>query len=299
MRWWKIMTNKTIGEALRDIRKIKGMTQSDVANKELTRSSITKIETNKMNPSYEKIMVFCQQLGVNLAEVVYYQHNKSVSEREMLFYEFRNLKLSVYEDPLLSLIRKMDDYLSREKDIMIFELRAILKGAKYLNDSNDIERAKKEVSFIWNRLEKQDEWFEFDVLLISNIIYVFDLDTLIILGEKLIDEVEKNKYLISYNRLKTVLMMNIALFLKQKGRMDLVKKYLDKGIEFSYKNNDLVSAYLGKYRLAEYYLYIGEYEKAEDMNSEAVSFFEEINDEALLEDIRFDWNDIKGKLKLD
>ncbi|WP_088808925.1 MULTISPECIES: helix-turn-helix domain-containing protein [unclassified Listeria] len=293
------MTNKTIGEALRDIRKIKGMTQSDVANKELTRSSITKIETNKMNPSYEKIMVFCQQLGVNLAEVVYYQHNKSVSEREMLFYEFRNLKLSVYEDPLLSLIRKMDDYLSREKDIMIFELRAILKGAKYLNDSNDIERAKKEVSFIWNRLEKQDEWFEFDVLLISNIIYVFDLDTLIILGEKLIDEVEKNKYLISYNRLKTVLMMNIALFLKQKGRMDLVKKYLDKGIEFSYKNNDLVSAYLGKYRLAEYYLYIGEYEKAEDMNSEAVSFFEEINDEALLEDIRFDWNDIKGKLKLD
>jgi transcriptional regulator with XRE-family HTH domain len=293
------MTNKTIGEALRDIRKIKGMTQNDVANKELTRSSITKIETNKMNPSYEKIMVFCQQLGVNLSEVVYYQHNRSVSEREMLFYEFRNLRVSVYEDPLLTLIGKMDDYLSREKDIMIFELRAILRGAKYLNDSNDIERAKKEVNFIWDRLEKQDEWFEFDVLLISNIIYVFDLDTLIILGEKLMDEVEKNKYLISYNRLKTVLMMNIALFLKQKGRMDLVKKYLDKGIEFSYKNNDLVSAYLGKYRLAEYYLYIGEYEKAEDMNSKAVSFFEEINDEALLEDIRFDWNDIKGKLKLD
>ncbi|MBC6179076.1 transcriptional regulator, partial [Listeria welshimeri] len=41
---------KTIGEALRDIRKIKGMTQNDIVTKKLTRSSIAKIETNKVNP---------------------------------------------------------------------------------------------------------------------------------------------------------------------------------------------------------------------------------------------------------
>ncbi|HBJ8795165.1 TPA: helix-turn-helix transcriptional regulator, partial [Listeria monocytogenes] len=160
---------KNIGEALSEIRKIKGLTQNDIATENLTRSSITKIETNKMNPSYEKIMIFCKRMGVTLSEVIYYQKDRNVSEQEMLFYEFRNLKLSVYEDPLNELIKKMEEYLQREDDSMIFELRAILVGLKIFSETNDIELAKKEVDFIWKRLEKQDYWFEFDVLIIANI----------------------------------------------------------------------------------------------------------------------------------
>lgn len=205
---------KTIGEALGEIRKIKGMTQSDVATLDLTRSSITKIETNKTNPSYDKIMIFCRRLGVSLSEVIYYQNNRTVNEHDMLLYEFRNLKISVYEEPLTNLIEKMDDYLSRVQDTMIFELSAILKALKLFTETNDIELAKKEVKFIWDRLEKQDYWFEFDVLLIANIIHVFDLETLIRMGERVLIEIDRNKYLMTYNRLRVVLMLNIALFFK-------------------------------------------------------------------------------------
>ncbi|MBF2389863.1 helix-turn-helix transcriptional regulator [Listeria seeligeri] len=290
---------KTIGEALSEIRKIKGLTQHDIATENLTRSSITKIETNKMNPSYEKIMIFCKRMGVTLSEVIYYQKDRNVSEQEMLFYEFRNLKLSVYEDPLNVLIKKMEEYLQREEDSMIFELHAILVGLKIFSETNDIELAKKEVDFIWKRLEKQDYWFEFDVLIIANIIYIFDLDTLIRVGEKILLEIDRNKYLINYNRLKIVLMFNIALFLKSYDRMDLVEKFLIRGIEYAYQNNDLISAYLGEYRFAEYKLFVGEIEEANNLYNKCVNFFEVIKDVDVLEDIKKDWKEYKGKLNLD
>ncbi|HBJ9162202.1 helix-turn-helix domain-containing protein [Listeria seeligeri] len=290
---------KNIGEALSEIRKIKGLTQNDIATENLTRSSITKIETNKMNPSYEKIMIFCKRMGVTLSEVIYYQKDRNVSEQEMLFYEFRNLKLSVYEDPLNELIKKMEEYLQREDDSMIFELRAILVGLKIFSETNDIELAKKEVDFIWKRLEKQDYWFEFDVLIIANIIYIFDLDTLIRVGEKILLEIDRNKYLINYNRLKIVLMFNIALFLKSYDRMDLVEKYLIRGIEYAYQNNDLISAYLGEYRFAEYKLFVGDIEEANNLYNKCVNFFEVIKDVDVLEDIKKDWKEYRGKLNLD
>ncbi|MBC1506309.1 helix-turn-helix transcriptional regulator [Listeria sp. FSL L7-1509] len=290
---------KTIGETLSEIRKIKGLTQNEIATDDLTRSSITKIENNKMNPSYEKIMIFCNKLGITLSEVIYYQKNRNVSEQEMLFYEFRNLKLSVYEDALNRLIKKMEEYLTRENDNMIFELRAILVGLKTFADTNDIELAKKEVDFIWKRLEKQDYWFEFDVLIIANIIYIFDLDTLIRVGEKILLEIDRNKYLINYNRLKIVLVFNIAHFLKSYDRMDLAGKYLTRGIEYSYQNGDLISAYIGEYRLAEYKLYLGDIEEANNLYKKCINFFEVINDIAVLEDIKNDWIEYRKKLNLD
>lgn len=70
--------NKTIGEALRDIRKIKGFTQNEIVTNNLSRSTIAKIETNLINPTYNRIIIFCKQINVSLEEVIYYQHNYSV-----------------------------------------------------------------------------------------------------------------------------------------------------------------------------------------------------------------------------
>ncbi|MCJ1722715.1 helix-turn-helix domain-containing protein [Listeria ivanovii] len=54
--------NKTIGEALRDIRKIKGFTQNEIVTNNLSRSTIAKIETNLINPTYNRIIIFASKL---------------------------------------------------------------------------------------------------------------------------------------------------------------------------------------------------------------------------------------------
>ncbi|EAF3881154.1 Rgg/GadR/MutR family transcriptional regulator [Listeria monocytogenes] len=289
---------KTIGEALRDIRKIKGMTQNDVMTKKLTRSSIAKIETNKVNPSYTTITTFANQLGVSLEEVLYYQNNYSISEKEKLIYEFRNLKLSTYDDPLSNLITKMNIYLKKHYEIQIVELKAVLEASRIFTLTDDIEQARKKVEFIWDRLEKQDEWFYFDVLLLSNIIYMFESDILIDVGKKIMKEIEKFTYNIHSLRLKMGISLNLALFLKFAEKMDFAIEFIEIGLDLAKQNEDLVVQYLAYYRKAEYLLYKGDIQQAERLYNKAVNFFKFVDNNIMLTDIQTDWANYRIKLGL-
>ncbi|EAG7617643.1 Rgg/GadR/MutR family transcriptional regulator [Listeria monocytogenes] len=290
---------KTIGEALRDIRKIKGMTQNDIVTKKLTRSSIAKIETNKVNPSYATITTFANQLGVSLDEVLYFQNNYSVSEKERLIYEFRNLRISSYENPITNLIKKMDVYLNEQYDIQIAELKAVLEASWIFTRTDDINQSRKKVNFIWERLEKQDEWFYFDILLLSNIIYVFESDILIDISKKIMKEIEKFTYTVSSRQLKMSLVLNLGLFLKFANKMDLAIEFIEMGIDLAKQNEDLVIEYLAYYRKAEYLLYKGYYEEASKIYNKSVEFYKFIENEIMLNDITKDWLNYRMKLELD
>ncbi|HFQ5739348.1 TPA: helix-turn-helix domain-containing protein, partial [Listeria monocytogenes] len=209
--------DKSIGEALRDIRKIKGYTQNEIVTTNLSRSTIAKIETNLINPSYDRITIFCKQIGISLDEVIYYQHNYSVSEKEKLIHEFRNLNNSIYKDPINKLISELDSYLLIDNDLQIIELKAILKAITIFTETDNVELARKEVLFIWERLEKQDEWFHFDILILAYIIFVFEDETLENVANKLMREIDKFSYFVNYKRLKLGLVLNLALFLKFAG----------------------------------------------------------------------------------
>ncbi|CAM4273506.1 helix-turn-helix domain-containing protein [Listeria ivanovii] len=204
--------NKTIGEALRDIRKIKGFTQNEIVTNNLSRSTIAKIETNLINPTYNRIIIFCKQINVSLEEVIYYQHNYSVDEKQKLIYEFRNLHSSVYKDPVNKLIADLDKFLQKDNDIQIKELKAILNVITIFTETESVDLARKEVEFIWERLEKQDEWFHHDILILAHIIFVFENETLELVANKLMNEIDKFSYFINYKRLKMGLVFNLALF---------------------------------------------------------------------------------------
>ncbi|WP_239257314.1 helix-turn-helix domain-containing protein, partial [Listeria ilorinensis] len=280
---------KTIGEALKEIRKIRGLTQNQIVTENLTRSSVAKVETNKMNPSYATILEFCGKLGLSLEEVVYYQNGYSVSEKEKLIYEFRNLKLSTYEDPLNTLIKNMRESLKENDDIQIIELKAVLEAVKVFTETDNVALAKEKVTFIWDRLEKQDEWFHFDILILSNIIFVFEPETLINVAEKLMQEIDKFSCFISYNRLKIALTMNIALFLKWADKMDYALDYIERGIALGKENENFIVEYIAYYRKAEYLLYKGKLKEADELYHKAVGFFEFIDNRVVLNDIKNDW----------
>ncbi|EAC4202996.1 Rgg/GadR/MutR family transcriptional regulator [Listeria monocytogenes] len=287
--------SKTIGEALRDIRKIKAYTQNDIVADNLSRSTIAKIETNSINPSYDRIIVFCNKIGVSLEEVIYYQHNYSVSEKDKLIHEFRNLQNSVYKDPVNRLISEFDNYLANDNDIQIVELRAILKAITIFTESDDVEAARKEVLFIWERLEKQDEWFHYDILILAHIIFVFEEETLESVANKLMLEIDKFSYFVNYKRLKMGLVFNLALFLKFANKMDKTISYIDIGIQLADDIGNLPIKFLGFHRKAEYLLFTGEFEEANLLHNKALSFFEFIDDETMYNDLKKDWSNCYKK----
>ncbi|EPI2835039.1 helix-turn-helix domain-containing protein [Listeria monocytogenes] len=290
--------DKSIGEALRDIRKIKGYTQNEIVTTNLSRSTIAKIETNLINPSYDRITIFCKQIGISLDEVIYYQHNYSVSEKEKLIHEFRNLNNSIYKDPINKLISDLDSYLLIDNDLQIIELKAILKAITIFTETDNVELARKEVLFIWERLEKQDEWFHFDILILAYIIFVFEDETLENIANKLMREIDKFSYFVNYKRLKLGLVLNLALFLKFAGKMDQTIKYIDIGIQLATDIDNLSIKYLAYHRKAEYLLYNGHVEQAFNLHNKALSFFEFIEDESMYEDLKNDWLKAKEQFNI-
>ncbi|WP_256263961.1 helix-turn-helix domain-containing protein [Listeria monocytogenes] len=290
--------DKSIGEALRDIRKIKGYTQNEIVTTNLSRSTIAKIETNLINPSYDRITIFCKQIGISLDEVIYYQHNYSVSEKEKLIHEFRNLNNSIYKDPINKLISELDSYLLIDNDLQIIELKAILKAITIFTETDNVELARKEVLFIWERLEKQDEWFHFDILILAYIIFVFEDETLENVANKLMREIDKFSYFVNYKRLKLGLVLNLALFLKLAGKMDQTIKYIDIGIQLATDIDNLSIKYLACHRKAEYLLYNGHAEQAFNLHNKALSFFEFIEDESMYEDLKNDWLKAKEQFNI-
>ncbi|EAF6494864.1 Rgg/GadR/MutR family transcriptional regulator, partial [Listeria monocytogenes] len=288
----------SIGEALRDIRKIKGYTQNEIVTTNLSRSTIAKIETNLINPSYDRITIFCKQIGISLDEVIYYQHNYSVSEKEKLIHEFRNLNNSIYKDPINKLISELDSYLLIDNDLQIIELKAILKAITIFTETDNVELARKEVLFIWERLEKQDEWFHFDILILAYIIFVFEDETLENVANKLMREIDKFSYFVNYKRLKLGLVLNLALFLKFAGKMDQTIKYIDIGIQLATDIDNLSIKYLAYHRKAEYLLYNGHVEQAFNLHNKALSFFEFIEDESMYEDLKNDWLKAKEQFNI-
>lgn len=290
--------SKTIGEALRDIRKIKGYTQNEIVTTNLSRSTIAKIETNLINPSYDRITIFCKQIGINLEEAIYYQHNYSVSEKEKLIHEFRNLNNSIYKDPINKLISDLDNYLLLDNDLQIIELKAILKAITIFTETDNTELARKEVLFIWERLEKQDEWFHFDILILAYIIFVFEDETPENVANKLMSEIDKFSYFVNYKRLKLGLVLNLALFLKFAGKMDQTIKYIDTGIQLATEIDNLSIKYLSYHRKSEYLLYKGDVEHALNLHNKALSFFELIEDENMYNDLKSDWMNFKEQFNI-
>ncbi|EJS5945080.1 transcriptional regulator, partial [Listeria monocytogenes] len=175
--------------------------------------------------------------------------------------------------------------------------RAILKAITIFTESDDVQAARKEVEFIWKRLEKQDEWFHYDILILAHIIFVFEENTLESVAIKLMSEIDKFSYFVNYKRLKMGLVFNLALFLKFANKMDKTITYIDTGIQLANDIGNLTIKYLGYHRKAEYLLYVGEIEEAKKLHTKALSFFELIEDEAMHNDLKKDWSNCYQKFK--
>ncbi|HAO6016052.1 TPA: transcriptional regulator, partial [Listeria monocytogenes] len=212
---------------------------------------------NSINPTYNRILIFCNKLGISLEEVIYYQHGYSVSEKERLIYEFKNLQNSIYKDAVNKLIGDLETYLVNDNDLQISELRAILKAITIFTETDNVLLARKEVLFIWERLEKQDEWFHYDILILAHIIFVFENETIENIGNRIMTEIDKFSYFVNYKKLKMGLALNLALFLKFANKMDATIKYIEMGIQLSTELNNLSVKSIAIHRKAEYLLYKG------------------------------------------
>ncbi|HBL8437732.1 TPA: helix-turn-helix transcriptional regulator, partial [Listeria monocytogenes] len=102
------MVNK-FGSELKNIRKTLGISQRELSNDGIivSKSSLQRIENDKQTPSVDIASLLLQRLDISSPEMEYRLNNFSLSEKEKLINEFREIGSSANVAGINSLLIKM------------------------------------------------------------------------------------------------------------------------------------------------------------------------------------------------
>ncbi|KMT62523.1 transcriptional activator Rgg/GadR/MutR domain-containing protein [Paenilisteria newyorkensis] len=253
-------------------------------------SNLLKIEKGESTPSYDKVVLLCNKLGITLTELIYCHNKYGVTAKEEIIQDYRRLKNSLEDDPFTNLINKIDTYLhSNPPDYQITEMKAVLLAALSVNKTQKFDEAKELVKPILERLQNQNEWYHFDLMIISQSIYIFSEDDAKETIMTLINQADKYNYYVDNNQLKISVLMNIWLYLKINHSILASEPYIDEAIHLCKVHRNLPLEYTAYSRKAEIEMLKGNKDVAYKLIDKSLGFFKYIEDDKLYNDIKRDW----------
>lgn len=273
------------------------LTQKDLIGEDLARSTLEKIENGKRNPSYDKIILICEKLNTSLPEIIYIHNDYKLSEKESLIHDFKNLRHSLLPKPLESLLFKLNEYLSKQDDRQIVELKAVVEAMIIFNNTQNFSDALETVEFIWERLEKLDDWLEFDILILSHLFFIFEIETAKHIINRLLVQMKKYSLYRHHYRLEMGLMINIATFFRHSYEILEAEPFIIKGIELAKKNENTIVELIGRYKKTEI-LYVKGFEsEATKEYQNIVSILKMLDKDYIYCDMENDWNELTLNVK--
>ncbi|MBC1456253.1 helix-turn-helix domain-containing protein [Listeria newyorkensis] len=281
---------KNIGVTIKEIRENKRIKQKELVGGIISMSNLLKIEKGESTPSYDKVVLLCDKLGITLTELIYCHNKYGVTEKEEIIQDYRRLKNSLDEDPFTKLINKINVYLKENpSDYQIAEMRAVLLAAISINKTQKFDEAKELVAPIWERLQRQNEWYHFDLMIISQSIYIFSEDDAKEIIKTLISQADKYNYYVDNNQLKISVLMNISLYLKINHSILASETYIDEAISLCKQHRNLPLEYTAYAKKAEIEMLKGNEVAAYKLIDKSLGFFKYVGDDKLHDDLKLDW----------
>ncbi|MDF7669431.1 helix-turn-helix transcriptional regulator [Lactobacillus sp. ESL0703] len=164
----------TFGETIRQLRLSRSISQEELAEGLFDRSTLSKIESDKVYPSRENANEMISRLSLGLNEFEYVQRNYLPTKKSKILYELLNLQTSTETDKIKKIIA--DCSATNDNDLKRISL--VLTALLLLNKKDGLEPAKKLVQPIWNDyLSKIKILTITDICLLNMIAYAFDYET--------------------------------------------------------------------------------------------------------------------------
>lgn len=161
------------GKTLKEIRISQGLSQDALCIAGLSRTSISKIENGKQNPSFEKAILIIDALGVSIDEFVAIASENKYTQKRKIIDRFIMLSTSQQKEQITNLYRDTCLFLKNELDRDIRVISTVLKVMLNFNIYS-MEEKKKIVEPVWEELSKIEVWKKLDLYIINDILYLFD-----------------------------------------------------------------------------------------------------------------------------
>ena len=201
------------GKVYKEIRESKGLTQEEVCGNVISRTSLSKIESGKATPKYENMEFLLRQINMSFEEFDYICHLYQPSQRTEIIQTYLNMSSIIGNSSLVDFFETCQNYLKTHHDLPIEEIRDMLEvvihicqhGTEQLSD-----QVKQTVKKLWEKIEKQDTWYESDLKILNTILFSFPIEHLHLITEKILQRLEVYKNYQHLHDLRMAILLNLS-----------------------------------------------------------------------------------------
>ena len=201
------------GKVYKEIRESKGLTQEEVCGNVLSRTSLSKIESGKATPKYENMEFLLRQINMSFEEFDYICHLYQPSQRTEIMQTYLNMTSIIGSSSLVHFFETCQDYLKTHYDLPIEEIRDMLEivihirrhGTEQLSD-----QVKQTIKKLWEKIEKQDTWYENDLKILNTILFSFPIEHLHLITGKILQRLEVYKNYQHLYDLRMTILLNLS-----------------------------------------------------------------------------------------
>ena len=201
------------GKVYKEIRESKGLTQEEVCGNVISRTSLSKIESGKATPKYENMEFLLRQINMSFEEFDYICHLYQPSQRTEIIQTYFNMSSIIGNSSLVDFFETCQNYLKTHHDLPIEEIRDMLEvvihirqhGTEQLSD-----QVKQTIQKLWEKIEKQDTWYESDLKILNTILFSFPIDHLHLITGKILQRLEVYKNYQHLYDLRMAILLNLS-----------------------------------------------------------------------------------------
>ena len=201
------------GKVYKEIRESKGLTQEEVCGNVISRTSLSKIESGKATPKYENMEFLLRQINMSFEEFDYICHLYQPSQRTEIMQTYLNMSSIIGSSGLVDFLETCQNYLKTHHDLPIEEIRDMLEvvihirqhGTEQLSD-----QVKQTIQKLWEKIEKQDTWYESDLKILNTILFSFPIEHLHLITEKILQRLEVYKNYQHLYDLRMAILLNLS-----------------------------------------------------------------------------------------
>ena len=201
------------GKVYKEIRESKGLTQEEVCGNVLSRTSLSKIESGKATPKYENMDFLLRQMNMSFEEFDYICHLYQPSQRTKIMQTYLNMNSIIGGSDLVDFFETCQNYLKTHHDLPIEEIRDMLEVVIHIRQHGTeklSDQVKQTVKKLWEKIEKQDTWYESDIKILNTILFSFPIEHLHLITEKILQRLEVYKNYQHLYDLRMAILLNLS-----------------------------------------------------------------------------------------
>ena len=201
------------GKVYKEIRESKGLTQEEVCGDVLSRTSLSKIESGKVTPKYENMEFLLRQINMSFEEFDYICHIYQPSQRTEIMQTYLNMNSIIGGSGLVHFFETCQNYLKTHHDLPIEEIRDMLEVVIHIRQHGTeklSDQVKQTVKKLWEKIEKQDTWYESDIKILNTILFSFPIEHLHLITEKILQRLEVYKNYQHLYDLRMAILLNLS-----------------------------------------------------------------------------------------